>query len=514
MKRFLIISFLALAITAQAQISRGLKGDYNTERFPEISFIWNTADPNIMNKSQFVIQENDKDIDFKFAVVNEDNQNICKKSILFLWEDMYTHRNQSENTRLLLLNFFSKTLFSSNDRFNVAVFNRIYPGDEAVIHLLHSDFINDADRFLPLIRDYKTSKDDYKKTGLPLQSDLYLAINEGIDLLKKEPSDRMGVIVVVTAGLNMKASGATTEMETVRKKAVEAGIPIYVVKYHELQGNTPEVNTLADNTYGQTIKLTNGKVDDAVVELQSIYKNMDSRFQGRDYKFTFTTAAKRDGKSHRLRLIVNKVPQPIRPFTAPQMTFGLWVKENLMLFIVLVILLIGLIIMTILLLVNASKKRKQREAAHEAQIQRRFDVANQERVNWEQQQAAKEVQKQAAAKQKASEEEAARLLQLMQTKNMFPRLQCTVSGETFSYLINKPVTKLGRSKEGNDVILNNQTVSKYHAEIRFSGSAFEVVNMSTSYKQGVIVNGQFFQKATLKSGDLIGLGEAVVTFYV
>ena len=63
-------------------------------------------------------------------------------------------------------------------------------------------------------------------------------------------------------------------------------------------------------------------------------------------------------------------------------------------------------------------------------------------------------------------------------------------------------------------MLPHQTVSGFHAEIRFTGAAFEIINKSQSYTQGIIVNGQFFQQCTLKSGDKIGLGEAIITFYV
>ena len=501
-----------IAFAAQAQITRGIKGDYITENYPEVSFIWNTADPRPMDKSQFILTENDKNIDFVFENLKAGTPKQNKKSILFLWEDMLSHKHQSENTQALLYKFFSQTSFSANDKFNVAWFNRINPG-EKVLHLFRSEFTTETEALARDINSYTRSKQKFDKTGHPDESDLYLAINDGIDLLKKEPADRVGVIVVVTAGLNLKVSGASTEMETVRKKAVEAGIPIYVVKYPEYMGNTPEVNTLAENTYGTTVMLKHTMVDQALYDLQAVYKNMDARLQGQDYKLTFVTSADRDGKAHPIRLSVNKVQQELREFTAPTKTFWMWVKEHLWLCIGLILLLIGLIVLIIVLAVTSSKKRKRREAENKAEVQRKLDAASQERANWERQQAAKEEQQRNKERQKVEEAEAARLLQLMQTKNMFPRLQCTVGDETTTYQVTKPITRLGRG-EGNDVVLKHQTVSKYHAKIVFTGSAFEVENKSTSYTQGIIVNGQFFQKATLKSGDIIGLGEAVVTFYV
>ena len=79
--------------------------------------------------------------------------------------------------------------------------------------------------------------------------------------------------------------------------------------------------------------------------------------------------------------------------------------------------------------------------------------------------------------------------------------------------MDKPQITIGRDGH-NDLVLSDQTVSGYHAEIRFNGTAFELINKSRSYTQGIIVNGQFFQQCTLRSGDMIGLGEALLTFYV
>lgn len=510
MKKLFVIGFLVVALVGQAQITRGVKGGYNTENYPEISFIWNTADPNPMEKSQFILMENDQPVSFSFSQVNNNRSRATnKKSILILWEDMKSHNSQTDNTRELLLRFFEETELGRNDRFNVAVFNRLNPG-ENVLRPLLPEFVQDNDRLLRVVADYRKSTQEFAQ--YPKQSDLYQAINEGINLLKREPADRVGVIVVVTAGLNVRAAGATTEMETVRQSANEAGIPIYVVKY-PIEGNTPEVNTLAENTYGRTIMFHRDRVDDALSDVRNMYNDLDNRCYGRDYRFTFTTSAERDGKTHPLLLTVNRSQQQLPPFTAPEMTFRLWIQEHMALFIVLVVLAIGLIVTIILLIVGSNRRRREREAANEAKIQQELAATRQEKQQWMMQQQAKEARQQAAADEQRRLEEEARMHQLMQTKNMFPRLQCSLAGKAFNYTIQQPLVKIGRASD-NDLVLDHQTVSKHHAEICFTGAAFEVVNKSATYKQGIIVNGQFFQKTTLKSGDIIGLGEAVITFYL
>jgi len=496
----------------QSQIQRGLKGNYNTENFPDISFVWNNANPDVLEQSQFALTENDKNIDFNFAVLPKINVEQKKKSILFLWEDMASHKGQSEFTRILLSRFLNETRLNDNDKLNIAIFNRKKDSERNVLQTLSPDFVDANNKLSDAVKNRKNSNENFKE--FPLQSDLYLAINNGIDSLKKQPADRIGIIIVVTAGLNIKAAGASTEMETVRKNALEAGIPVYVIKY-PVFGDTPEINSLSESTYG--LSTASVKVEEALIELQNFYKSLNTRCYGQDYKITFTTTAKRDGKSHLIRLAIDKVPQRIPSFTAPNMTLGLWIKENLWLFIALLVVFIGIMALLIIFLIRSKKKK-------EAAIQANLENVRQEadaKTNEARQEVGRIRQEQLAYQQNQEREkrnieehaEEERLVQLMQTKNLFPRLQCNVGNNNFTYNISKIRTTIGRGKD-NDLVLNNETVSGYHAEIVFKGSGFEITNKSKSYTKGIIINGQFFQNAALKSGDIVGLGEAVITFYV
>lgn len=102
-----------------------------------------------------------------------------------------------------------------------------------------------------------------------------------------------------------------------------------------------------------------------------------------------------------------------------------------------------------------------------------------------------------------------RLRRLMEVKNIFPRLKCRVGTNYFTYEICKPKTLIGREQD-NDLTLSDNKVSRHHAEIVFNGSSFEIIDKHSTNK--VIVNGQFVERAVLKSGDIIGLGEVVITF--
>lgn len=514
---FILLSVIVMPLSAQMQ--RGLKGTYNTDRFPEVSFVWNTPKTEEISPSYFVLYEDERPVDsLKVEVLPIDESTPVNKSILILWEDMASHGRQSDFTREMLTRFFDEVAIAPTDEFNVAVFDRQKDTEKNVIRPLLNTFTSDGHSLAKAIASYQGNTRTYQ--AYPQQTDLYSAIIEGVEYL---PVGRTGVIVVVTAGLNIKAAGASTDMGVVRRKALGAGIPIYVVKY-PLAGDAPEINNLAEGTFGKIITKT-PDISTATGDLKKFYGNLDSHLRGRDYKFTFKARCERDGRPHPLRIEVNKerTPQLRPPFIAPDRTFFQWLAKFWWLAILIVVFVAGVIF---LLLLSMKKEKEGREQASQSmQEQFRRQQEESERRNQEAVEAMRremEDEKQAARdatlrEQAAAEEE--RLLKLMQAKNLFPRLQCKAGNEAFVYTVGKPRVTLGREAD-NDVsftmtneAFNNQTVSGHHAEIVFNGSAFEVVNVSRSYTQGIIVNGQFYQHYTLRSGDIIGLGEALISFY-
>lgn len=509
-------SFLLVLLCSgvQAQIQRGLKGTYNVDDFPTISFVWNSPNPDEISSDRFVLTEEGKTVKFKVKTLSAKNEKPLPKNVLVLWEDMASHSLQSKVAQEALARFFREESFDTTSLFNVAVFNRQRDSRPQVLTPLLRNFTDNGYSLASAVEAYQLSKEKF--TSNPQASDLYLAINEGITMLKKE-ANRAGVIMVVTGGLNVKAAGASTEMETVRKNALEANIPVYVLNY-PFNGNAPEVRTLAESTYGLASSSTD--VSENINNLKYFYHQIDSRLRGHDYQFTFTTNSERDGKTHPMRLTVDKVSQPLLPYTAPEVTFWMWVEEHLAICIAAVA---GFILLVVLICVLLARRRKARENALQDAMEESVDKVRKEsaevvRKSEEAMERMKREQEEKVRSMKAAEEEE-RLMGLMKTKNLYPRLQCKTGDAMFSYTIGKPRVTLGRDAT-NDVVFadagnfNARTVSGRHAEIVFNGTAFELVNVSRSYTKGIIVNGQLYQRYTLRSGDMFGLGEAVVTFYL
>lgn len=75
--------------------------------------------------------------------------------------------------------------------------------------------------------------------------------------------------------------------------------------------------------------------------------------------------------------------------------------------------------------------------------------------------------------------------------------------------LEKKITRLGRQLD-NDLVFNEEFVSRFHAEIRFEDGKYVLYdNESTA---GTFVNSQKIDRCVLNSGDLISLASIQIMF--
>jgi pSer/pThr/pTyr-binding forkhead associated (FHA) protein/Zn-dependent protease with chaperone function len=93
-----------------------------------------------------------------------------------------------------------------------------------------------------------------------------------------------------------------------------------------------------------------------------------------------------------------------------------------------------------------------------------------------------------------------------------PRLALIGAGGFPAYTLRRRLTRIGRNSE-NDIVLNSERVSRYHAEIARQGDGFLIVDKGS--RNGVWVNRQRVENSTaIKSGDAIRIGRQDFTFVV
>ncbi|MDR1552060.1 MAG: FHA domain-containing protein [Prevotellaceae bacterium] len=499
MKQILTFVLLAVFVNGYSQTGQNVKTDVNSEKFPEISIRWNDYTPEVRNKSVFSITDNGTERIFEMAR----SQETKNKSVLFLWEDMNANGLEPYNfTRKTLLEFFRETILQNGDRFGISVFSR-ERNHEDLLQPLVSDFTDDKNLLVNAVENYRHNTAIVNEQ--PKYSDLYKAIFKGIDLLNAEPTDNIKVIVVFTVGWNLTGGGAKSDASELTNKAKENHIPVYVALY-PVHSTGVEIVTIAEDTYGKTIEYA-----DAKNQLANFYTSLNRQHSPNEYRFTFKTDTEKDGKLHNIVLSVNGKQQAHYSFSAPAFSLVDWAKKNIWLVAGTGAAIIAVIVLIIILTVRNRRKikeklnRVQNEANTKAEETRKeAELIKEQQISWQQRQERKKREEEERSEQEG-------LAKLMRVKNMYPRLQCSVAGNKFVYTAGQPITAIGRTGE-NDLVLPHPTVSGKHAKIVFNGSCFEIVDLGSTNK--VIVNGQFVTHAALKSGDIIGLGEAVITFYL
>ena len=70
------------------------------------------------------------------------------------------------------------------------------------------------------------------------------------------------------------------------------------------------------------------------------------------------------------------------------------------------------------------------------------------------------------------------------------------------------ITDIGRESEHNDVALDDRTISRQHARIRYEKGAFVVYDLASA--NGVLVNGDQVQRRVITHGDRLRLGQIVL----
>lgn len=77
------------------------------------------------------------------------------------------------------------------------------------------------------------------------------------------------------------------------------------------------------------------------------------------------------------------------------------------------------------------------------------------------------------------------------------------------YSILKSVMSIGRHRS-NDIILDDMIVSRHHAQLRWRGEQFVLIDLKSH--NGSYVNGQAISECVLQNGDILAIGKTKLIF--
>lgn len=96
-------------------------------------------------------------------------------------------------------------------------------------------------------------------------------------------------------------------------------------------------------------------------------------------------------------------------------------------------------------------------------------------------------------------------------KRTVPALEIVDDGAT-ALPVRGPMVRIGRHEE-NDICLSNKTVHRYHAVLHLSpDDSYVISDISGNQGNGVFVNAERIEHATLCNGDLIEIGDVKLRF--
>lgn len=504
-QRIFYLGLISIFLTSDlyAQKVGKIENGFDVEKYPEVSFVYHSDNPAAYAKADFwYLKESGKGRDFQIEALPVVIDSLPQNTLI-LWEDMaHNGKGQFDFTQNVLSGFFTHSNIPPSDKFAVAVFNR-RQNNPTALNYLTQGFTSNKSQILSAIRDYKPSTERYPQFSN--RSDMYTAIREGLDILK--PLKGTKAIIVFTAGYSMKNSGSDSEAQ-VLLQAQKLHIPIYIYQYYFRSGVAPESEGFAKSTYGDFNSYMEAPVAERALLAQ--YPQIKKRYQGHDYKVTFTTDAERGSEARMIVFAVDGIETsellvpPPSPSTAG---IGVWIKDHLWLIIIISVVLLSLITCLFLIL-RKTKKKAEDTRRHLDDLKNQHEAEIKEAAEKQRERENRARQEKEDAERKAEE---SRLNRLMEVKNIYPRLNCREESKSFVYQIDKPVISIGRATD-NDLVFSNVTVSGHHAEIVFNGSGFEIIDKKSTNK--VNVNGRNVDRIALRNGDIITLGEVVITFYM
>ena len=99
----------------------------------------------------------------------------------------------------------------------------------------------------------------------------------------------------------------------------------------------------------------------------------------------------------------------------------------------------------------------------------------------------------------------------MLKKGSFPILKFTHNDISKQFEVNKPILKVGREKETNDICIANNNISRNHFTINFKDGKYTIIDNNST--NGILVNGRKLKESVLNNADIINIADITLIFY-
>jgi hypothetical protein len=209
----------------------------------------------------------------------------------------------------------------------------------------------------------------------------------------------------------------------------------------------------------------------------------------------------------------------------PEKNILQWIKANWLVVTLIILVLILLIFFIVKNKKDASSKQSEIEQKAQQEFQRIKAEKERAEAQMSQQIAEQDRQLNQIRLKVQQEEEAKRqseksqhadelkknLLQEMRMRGNLPWLIVVINGQEHRYNLDDPIFTIGRDAE-NNLCIPDTTISRKHAVIKYLNGEYTIQDLNSS--NGVLVNGQREKEIIIMHGDVIQLGQCILTFMI
>lgn len=524
----IMAAFMMYPASGQGNIS-----NFDTKAFPKVSFTIKTYNPNILGKDAFHIKEEGVTADIISVTPIGHDTPQQKGHLLFLWDYRDNVRKNENFAAELLRDFLKPGTGLDGFNVNVSLFRRDPKEGPIYLPLLES-FSDDFTEANTAVYDeyIKEAKDKSQA------SDIVWALSQAVNQMSALPLDEPKAIILLTSGNNNIATG----METMPliSSAKKNRILIYTIN---ISGNEAGINlckNITEKTYGEYMyskrsyavqekrKQENDEcknkrkpeIHTFIFEendtLHAWMTNLPARWEGTAYKISYKSHYGRIDKTKQISVKAGD-DEFITTFDVPGFSLGVWIKEHVMLFIIILILSLAAlgcgIYFTVRHIRKASAKKKREKERHEAEQKRlknEQDALRRKLELAEHEQRRRQEQEQIREKETQRQEYLSNINRLMLARNIKARiLVCTMTGSK-EYMMNNAELSIGTA-EDNAIVIDDRTVSRHHAILYFNGEHFGIRDLNST--NGIVMNGFKMKEMKLRNGDSVSLGNTMIKIY-
>lgn len=524
MKR-IVFSFVFILFSL-ASFSQGVVRDFDVKDFDTVHFVLQSINPELQEAYQIRIFEDGVPVKgpIKLQPLEKQLDPKLKRNVLFLL-DLRSNPIIQE----LLGDFFDRTAINDSLLVDVVAFGRNEDGEILYQSLMPISFSSDLSAASVAAKHISDSFQMDYWADWSLSSDILWALNQAIGQMKTLPVDEAKAIVLYTDGRNNTDTGS--EIMSLVAEAKNNRIQVYTVTIEGDEAGRHLCEDVSTRTYGMNLFLDNVKQsyerkDDAAsgnsymfsenMVISSWISNLSKRWNGITYNVTFKSHFKRIGQQKPIEIRIGD-DSIVSNYSVPKYTFGIWVKEHIWLFLILLILAIGafgtglFFLIRYLRDVSADKKEerdrleaeRQRMKSEQESLLRRVEIAENEQRRKQEREKSKE-------EAKKRQEYLDAINAMMQSKNIKAHLLVSAMKGSSDYSITTAETTIGCSDD-NDIVIEDPTVSRHHAVLYFNGNHFGIRDLNST--NGVVMNGFKIDDLKLRNGDTVYLGKAMMKIY-